>query len=338
MGRTSSEAEIRPAARAILYGWYAWNDSLVGNLPGHIDGAVLRSGGLSAASHSRSFARPSDVTDCRGANMRRLQFVAAIVVGWEAAAFAETSSDERQVADCIDQYNTDPSFRENAAINIPENPGVILQLRGILGTGTADARETADPKRQGGGGQIDADTLITLARTGHARIGVAAGLSGISYVIPGKSVSYGGELRLGMQRRRYGVPAFEPRLLRLLHPSTCRFERMDFGIDFVRWGLQGLTDLTAPGHPSTLVSDIGLLALSQRFSYDGWGWKWGLSAANFALAPTFHWGISLLGEWSISVLVVTGTLGTHLAPDQRFFATLRIGLRFELGQGWSPGS
>jgi hypothetical protein len=125
----------------------------------------------------------------------------------------------------------------------------------------------------------------------------------------------------------------EPPLLGLLGPSSCRFERMDMVLDFVRWRLRGLTDLTGPDNVTELVSGISLLVPSQRFVLEGWGWKWSLSLMDFRLRPTFHWGASASLEWSISAFVVGGTVGAHFLPDPHLVATVNAGLLFEFGQG-----
>ena len=270
--------------------------------------------------------------------MLRFLIVLFLALAWHNPVFAQVDPEERRIADCIDRYNTDVPFRASAAANIPENPGLVVLLRALGGTSTADGLETADPNHFGTGGRLDADTLITLSRSGHTRIGITAGVSGLTYWVPNRSVAYGGELRLGIGRRRYGVPVFEPAFLRLLQPSTCRFERMDLTIDLVRWRLLGLTDLISPERPKTLVSGIGLIVPSQHISFEGWGWKWSLSLLDFRLAPSFHWGASGSLEWSLSALVLGLNAGAHFAPDLRGFATLSAGVRFEVLEGWSPGS
>src|SRR5262249_46486511 len=153
------------------------------------------------------------------------------------------------------------------------------------------------------------------------------------YWVPNHSVAYGGELRFGLGRRRWGVPFMEPKLLQLLGPSSCRFDRMDMVLDLMRWRLRGLTDLTGPVHVTELFSGISLLVASERFVLEGWGWKWTLSLMDFRLRPTFHWGASASLEWSLNALVFGGTVGAHFLPDAQLFATVNAGLLFDLGQG-----
>jgi hypothetical protein len=264
---------------------------------------------------------------------RRTIAAVLFALAWRAVALAQVDPEERRIADCIDRFNTDREFQKSAKASIPENPLVTLAIRGLAGTKTADGLDSYDPHPVGWGAQVDADTLITLFTSGHTRTGLAVGLSGMNYWVPNHSVAYGGELRLGLARRRWGVPLMEPPLLGLLGPSSCRFERMDMVLDFVRWRLRGLTDLTGPDNVTELVSGISLLVPSQRFVLEGWGWKWSLSLMDFRVRPTFHWGASLSLEWSISAFVVGGTVGAHFLPDAHVFATVNAGLLFELGQG-----
>jgi len=269
--------------------------------------------------------------------MRRATWL-LLIQGWFGIAFAAVDEEERRVADCIDRYNSDAQFGAEAKKNIPENPGLIVHLRQLIGTHTADGFDTDAPQGFGYGGKFDLDTLITLFRSGHTRTGLAVGASALAYSVPNRTTAFGGELRLGLGRRRYGVPTYEPALLRFFQSSTCRFERMDLTLDLVHWRLHSLNDVTAPDQPTSLVSGISLIVPSQRFSFDGWGWKWGLSLADFRLRPSFQWGVSGSLEWSVRWLVLGGTFAVHVAPSFHALATASLGFRFEFWEGFSPGA
>ncbi|HEY6912609.1 MAG TPA: hypothetical protein VI356_24720 [Myxococcales bacterium] len=257
-----------------------------------------------------------------------------VIAALMAAAFASGAADaveeaERRIAQCVDQYNTQDAFRDE---QVPENPGLVLYLRPVGGYGSADAFHAA-ANAWGFGSIVDADTLLTLFRSGHTRTGLAVGVSAIVYSVPDRSLSYGGELRLGLGRRRYGVPVFEPAFLRALQPSSCRFERMDLRIDFVRFRLQGLKDLAAGD--TERISSVQLLVVTQAHVFGGWNWTWSLSLADFQLAPSFDWGPSLYADLQLfGPLVFSATVGLRV-PRFHGFALFGLGLRFQLFEGAS---
>ncbi|HET7785795.1 MAG TPA: hypothetical protein VFL36_07480 [Myxococcales bacterium] len=266
--------------------------------------------------------------------MHRL-VTASFAAAWLASAAAGAVDDaERQVAQCIDRYNVDDAFRAEQSRGIPENPGLILHLRPVGGYGSADTLHSTS-NHPGVGGMVDADTLFTLFQSGHTRTGLAVGVSAIVYSLPGRSLSYGGELRLGLGRRRYGVPVFEPRPLRALQPSSCRFVRMDLRLDFVRWRLQGLQDLTAAAGDARRVSTLQLLVATQAHVFGGWSWTWSLSLADFQVSPAFDWGPSLYGDIALGPLVLSATVGGRLAPHPHAFTLIGLGLRFQFLEGVS---
>src|SRR5258707_15631948 len=100
---------------------------------------------------------------------------------------------------------------------------------------------------------------------------------------------------------------------------------MDLAIDFVRWRLHGLTNLSVTQNPTSFVSGIGLIVPSQRFSFVGWGWGWSLSLLDFRLAPSFHWGASGSLELTLDAFVFGLTAGTRFVPGVRGFAMVSAG-------------
>lgn len=258
--------------------------------------------------------------------------LAATALGSGAASAADDA--ERRIARCIDRYNVDDAFRDEQGRGVPENPGLVLHLRPAGGYGSADTLHTAS-NRWGFGGILDADTLLTLFRSGHTRTGMAVGVSAIVYEVPDRSLAYGGEIRLGLGRRRYGVPVFEPAILRALQPSSCRFERMDLRIDFVRWRVQGLEDLTPTGRETERISSVQLLVVTQAHVFGGWNWTWALSLLDFQVAPSFDWGPSLYGDIQLfGPLVLSATAGLRV-PRLHAFTVFGLGLRFQLFEGVS---
>jgi hypothetical protein len=259
--------------------------------------------------------------------------LAAVALGPAAAGAVEDA--EREVAQCIDRYNVDDAFRSGQARGVPENPGIILHLRpAAIGYGSADTLHTTS-NHPGFGSTLDADTLLTLFQSGHTRTGLAVGVSAIEYLVPDRSLSYGGELRLGLGRRRYGVPVFEPAILRKLEPSGCPFERMDLRIDFVRWRLQGLEDLTPAGRDPQRISSVQLLAVTQAHVFGGWNWTWSLSLADFQVAPSFDWGASAYGDIALGPLAFSLTVGARLVPHPHAFTVFGLGVRLQFLEGVS---
>ena len=320
--------------RAILLTLLAWHSDCSHKGKDETDTSIGRIGrlGHGGCSYCLYQFAPA-LLIARDRMLRYLMVAPLLALAWCDAATAQVDPEERRIADCIDRFNTDPAFQASAVESIRENPLVILAVRSLAGIKTADGRESFDPYPFGTGAQVDADTLITFAHSGHTRTGLTVGLSGMTYWVPNHSIAYGGELRLGLGRRRWGVPVFEPKLFQLLRPSTCRFERMDLGIDLVRWRVRGLTDLAGSDSSSELISGISLLVPSQRIGFEGWGWKWSLSLLDFGLRPSFHWGASGSLELSLDPLVFGLTLTSHFLPTPHLFGTLSAGLRFEFGEG-----
>ena len=248
------------------------------------------------------------------------------------AALADDREDEARTAACIDRYNTDPAFRD-AQNDILENPALTLRIRPVgLSLGSADGNDTGGSGRRAYGGGFDADTLITLITGGHTRTGLTAGISGTGYWTPDRTYAFGGEVRLGIGRRRYGVPLLESKVLRFIRPSKCRFERLDLGLDLFRWRVHWVTNTQTPGQPTTFVSSIATVVPSLRFSYADWGWRVMLSVTDVRMVPSVSWGASVGLEafWHLLSISVLG--GGYL---DHAYVTANLGLRFEFGTGLS---
>jgi hypothetical protein len=74
------------------------------------------------------------------------------------------------------------------------------------GAGAASGGDRAAARGLGYGGRIDLDSpILAFLSSAATDTGFIGGVSGAALAVPGDSRTYGGELRLGIARRTYGV-------------------------------------------------------------------------------------------------------------------------------------
>jgi hypothetical protein len=248
----------------------------------------------------------------------------ALLVSAAAAAAepAGISDDERRDAGCIDTYN-DPSHVDPDEVAFHRNAAV-ASVVALGGAGAASGGDRAAARGLGYGGRIDLDApILAFLSSAATDTGFIGGVSGAALAVPGDSRTYGGELRLGIARRTYGV-AWSSLF------GRCVRRRVHLGIDLLRWSAGAFTDLALPGRPTAFVSSVGFPAVVYRRMSPLWGFGVSATAAEFRLAPSFEWGASAAAELHYRWAVLAVTLGGHFAPDPAVLGTLGLGAGFEL--------
>jgi hypothetical protein len=256
----------------------------------------------------------------------------AVAAGLPAQAADEPDEEERREADCIDQYNS-KTFVNPDEGGFRRNPFLLRALVGGKLVGSHEG-DTALPRDHELGGQLDLDLPVLLSSllrsSGATDFGLAVGFSGSYWERPNQSREFGGEVRIGLMRRRYQPTWSNPGAIQ----PRCRRTRTDLGTDLLRWRIGGFTDLAAPGSPTVLTSSIGFPNLTRRYSYSTWGIAWSISALEFRVAPTFQLGPRGYAEYDVGPVAFRGELYVRLRsgwPSVSF--ALLAGLKFELGDG-----
>jgi|tagenome__1003787_1003787.scaffolds.fasta_scaffold20983187_5 hypothetical protein len=267
--------------------------------------------------------------------MNRMAVSAAlltVMAGLPAQAADEPDEEERREADCIDQYNS-KTFANPDEAGFRRNPFLVRMLAGgkLVGSHEGDA---ALPRDHELGGQLDLELPVLLSSllrsSGATDFGLGAGFSGSYWEARGQSREFGGEVRIGLLRRRYQPTWSNPGAIQ----PRCRRTRTDLGVDLLRWRIGGFTDLVAAGSPTVLTSSIGFPNLTRRYSYSTWGIAWSVSALEFRVAPTFQLGTRGYAEYDVGRVAFRGEMHVRwrLGWPSVFF-TLLAGLNFELGNG-----
>lgn len=233
---------------------------------------------------------------------------ALLRAGLAAAQEPNPTDEERRDAYCIDYYN-DPKApqvsREEASLG--QNPWLVAMSSEAFLTGARDG-DAAAQRGVGPGARLDVDVpVIWVVKSPGTLTGFSLGGTGEAFWVNDGTFAIGGELRLGVARRRMEVAWSS-------FSDECRKKRTDIVLDFVRWRLAGLTDRTVSSHPTTFVSSIGLANLRVRKTFSTWGWDLTGSVLDFRLAPPFQWGISGRALVDMRHVLVSLAAGAHVAP------------------------
>jgi hypothetical protein len=257
----------------------------------------------------------------------------ALSVGLRAQAADEgPDEEERREADCIDQYNSKTYVNADEA-GFRRNPFLVRALAGakLVGSHEGDA---ALPRDHELGGQLDLDLPVLfsslLRSSGATDFGLSVGFGGNFWEARNQSREFGGEVRIGLMRRRYQPTWSNPGAI----APRCRRTRTDLGMDLLRWRIGGFTDLAARGSPTVLTSSVAFPNLTRRYSYSTWGLAWSVSALEFRVAPAFQLGTRGYAEYDLGWVALRGEMLLRWrAGIPSAFFLLMAGLNLELGDG-----